>query len=69
MRLISRHLRLALAAAIIPVMAGCSGISASPSVSPASFFLPGLLKADPQKTAPAGAPSEPQAVIQVAQAQ
>ena len=27
--------------------AGCGGINASQSVSPASFFLPGLLKADP----------------------
>lgn len=27
--------------------AGCSGINASHSISPASFFLPGLLKAEP----------------------
>jgi len=27
--------------------AGCSGINMSPSVSPATFLLPGLLKADP----------------------
>ena len=27
--------------------AGCSGINASGSVSPATFFLPGLMKADP----------------------
>jgi hypothetical protein len=27
--------------------AGCGGINASKSVSPASFFLPGLMKADP----------------------
>jgi hypothetical protein len=27
--------------------AGCSGINAGTSVSPASFFMPGLLKADP----------------------
>ena len=26
---------------------GCGGISASKSFSPASFFLPGLMKADP----------------------
>jgi hypothetical protein len=26
---------------------GCSGINTSHSVSPASFFLPGLLQADP----------------------
>jgi hypothetical protein len=45
-----------LATLALPV-AGCGGISASQSVSPASFFLPGLLKADPQKTnAPASLP-------------
>jgi hypothetical protein len=27
--------------------AGCAGINASTSVSPASFFLPGLMKAEP----------------------
>ena len=27
--------------------AGCSGINASTTVSPASFFLPGLMKAEP----------------------
>jgi hypothetical protein len=27
--------------------AGCAGINASTSVSPATFFLPGLMKADP----------------------
>jgi len=27
--------------------AGCSGINASGSVSPATFLLPGLMKADP----------------------
>jgi hypothetical protein len=31
---------------------GCGGINASHSVSPASFFLPGLLKADPPKSPP-----------------
>jgi hypothetical protein len=36
---------------------GCGGINASQSVSPASFLLPGLLKADPRATnAPAAAP-------------
>jgi hypothetical protein len=30
--------------------AGCSGINTSQSVSPASFFLPGLLRADPPAT-------------------
>jgi len=27
--------------------AGCSGINTTQSVSPATFFLPGILKADP----------------------
>jgi hypothetical protein len=27
--------------------AGCSGINAGGSVSPATFFLPGIMKADP----------------------
>jgi len=29
--------------------AGCSGVHQSGSVSPATFFLPGILKAEPQK--------------------
>ena len=33
--------------------AGCSGINAGGSVSPASFFLPGLMKADPPAATPA----------------
>jgi len=32
--------------------AGCSGIAASESVSPATFLLPGLLKADPPPAHP-----------------
>jgi len=42
-------------------VAGCSGINASGSVSPASFFLPGLLRADPPVPAApvaAAAPSQ-----------
>ena len=36
---------------------GCGGINASQSVSPASFFLPGLMKAGPPSTnAPAALP-------------
>jgi hypothetical protein len=37
----------ALVAALVLAGAGCGGFAASPSVSPATFFLPGLLKADP----------------------
>jgi len=40
----------ALLAAAALSAAGCSGINSSQSVSPASFFLPGLLKADPPQT-------------------
>jgi hypothetical protein len=37
--------------------AGCGGINASQSVSPASFFLPGLLKANlPSTNTPATMP-------------
>ena len=32
--------------------AGCSGINAGGSVSPASFFMPGLMKADPPAATP-----------------
>jgi hypothetical protein len=32
--------------------AGCSGINASKSVSPADFLLPGLLRADPPPAHP-----------------
>jgi hypothetical protein len=39
--------------ALILFCAGCGGFSASQTVSPASFFLPGLLKIDsPQTNAP-----------------
>jgi hypothetical protein len=32
---------------LVLVGAGCGGIATTQSVSPASFFLPGLLKAEP----------------------
>jgi hypothetical protein len=41
-------------AAVVMLGAGCSGINASKSISPASFFLPGLLKADPPPAKPDG---------------
>lgn len=43
---------LALALAGTSLVTGCSGINATHSVSPASFFLPGLLKVEPPKPAP-----------------
>jgi len=38
---------LAMLAALALFSAGCAGINASESISPASFFLPGLMKVDP----------------------
>jgi hypothetical protein len=38
---------LAVPAALALLGAGCGGVNASQSVSPASFFLPGILRADP----------------------
>jgi hypothetical protein len=43
-------MRLAMLVVIVLCAAGCSGIHQSGSVSPASFFLPGIMKADPPKT-------------------
>lgn len=57
-----------LAAALAGAGAGCSGINATGSASPASFFLPGLLKADPPpaRTEPVPAvPSAPKTVALV----
>ena len=47
---------------------GCSGINASGSASPASFFLPGLMKADPAP-APDAPVSASAASVQLALAQ
>jgi hypothetical protein len=46
-RLNWKFLWLALLAALPLMMAGCGGINASKTVSPASFFLPGLMQATP----------------------
>jgi len=40
-------LALGILAALVLGSTGCGGINTSQSVSPASFFLPGILKADP----------------------
>jgi len=37
------------------LVAGCGGINATHSVSPASFLLPGLMKVEPPKPAPTAA--------------
>lgn len=51
---------LATALVIGLVATGCGGISASPSISPASFLLPGLVqdtpKGDPVEMAPVETP-------------
>ncbi|HZF02030.1 MAG TPA: hypothetical protein VE344_09060 [Methylomirabilota bacterium] len=44
------------ATALAFVCVGCSGINAGTSVSPASFFLPGLLKNDAATNAPVSFP-------------
>lgn len=41
---------MAMLTAVALLGAGCGGINASQTVSPASFFLPGLLKACPPCT-------------------
>jgi hypothetical protein len=46
-------------AALMLSSTGCSGVNTGTSVSPASFFLPGLLKAGPPKTNPSVLPTEP----------
>ena len=38
--------------ATLLLCSGCGGINTTQSVSPASFFLPGLLKADPAAPIP-----------------
>jgi hypothetical protein len=54
---------------IILLTTGCGGLNASHSVSPASFFLPGLLKAEPKQPLPDITVPESEPVPQVAQAQ
>jgi hypothetical protein len=45
-------LHLAICGAALLAAAGCSGINTSQSVSPATFLLPGLMKADPSPAHP-----------------
>jgi len=48
------------------LLAGCGGVNASQTVSPASFLLPGLLRADPPQTnAPAATVQNPVEVAAV----
>jgi hypothetical protein len=55
---------LTLLAALPLAIVGCSGINTSQSISPASFFLPGLLKNDCPTNSPALTP-EPSTEIAV----
>jgi hypothetical protein len=59
---------LAIPVALALLGAGCGGISASQSVSPASFFLPGILKADPPAATNAPVAVVSDLSIQLAQA-
>lgn len=43
--------------------AGCGGISASKSVSPLDFFLPGLIQNQPQPAQPPGTATNSTAVV------
>ncbi|MCF7709304.1 MAG: hypothetical protein K9N52_10440 [Verrucomicrobia bacterium] len=44
MRFFVKLLSAALLCPVMFLLTGCGGISASPSVSPASFFIPGMVK-------------------------
>ncbi len=47
-----KFLLLAMSAALMLLGAGCSGINQTHSISPASFFLPGLMQKDSQPSQP-----------------
>jgi hypothetical protein len=54
-------------AMLLALCVGCGGINASHTVSPASFFLPGLLQADPKQPSSETVP-QPGPVKEYAQA-
>lgn len=58
---------LAILAAGACLCTGCGGISATKSISPASFFLPGLMQADPATVIPPAATPASQPAVVVAQ--
>jgi len=60
-------MRLAMLLVLGLCAAGCSGVHQSGSVSPASFFLPGIMKADPPKTMNPGLLPAPAAQLASAQ--
>jgi len=61
-----KSVRFVVVAALLTLTVGCSGINHTQSFSPASFFLPGLLKADPPPATNDVTLPEPPAARQVA---
>ncbi len=64
-----KYMRYVTVPAIILLCVGCGGLSGSHSVSPGSFFMPGLLKADPNPAPPDATVPETGPVRQIAQVQ
>jgi hypothetical protein len=64
-----KYLWLVAAPVLAMLFAGCSGVNTTQSVSPASFFLPGLLKVEPTPDQPDKTVAPQQSVRQVALAQ
>jgi hypothetical protein len=48
-RILAKFLALAVMAGCVVLGSGCSGINTGTSVSPASFLLPGIMRADPAR--------------------
>jgi hypothetical protein len=62
-RLNGNFLWLAMLLALALCSSGCGGVNANQSVSPATFFLPGLMKAAPPATnSPVALPEPPKEV-------
>jgi hypothetical protein len=59
-RLNWKILQWVMCAAICGLGAGCSGINASKSISPATFLLPGFMQADPSAAEPGQSLPPPQ---------
>ena len=53
MKMVGRGIIWTACALVCALMAGCGGVNASGSVSPASFFLPGIIEHTPERPAPA----------------
>lgn len=48
------HLGIFVVACLLVAGSGCSGVNSTHSVSPATFLIPGLMKARPSQTIPPG---------------